>query len=182
MMYSADAVIALNGVLFAKQPTPHRSRDTVAVPAMPDTVFATGSHTDDRARKHLTLRGYSAWTRGRFAGVGVAFRCAGATTQPRDATHLPDDRLCDDCLLSDLGPIVYRYYGADGEPLYIGCTTNPLQRLTCHMQTSRWWPWVASMEVGYFDSHADALAAEAAAIAAEKPRYNRRGLNLQVAA
>lgn len=70
---------------------------------------------------------------------------------------------------------LYRFYDAGGTLLYIGQTGRmPLERLIEHLYEQGWAPEIARWEVDprVWHSEADALAAEEAAIRAEKPRYN----------
>jgi predicted GIY-YIG superfamily endonuclease len=67
---------------------------------------------------------------------------------------------------------LYRFYNAAGELLYIGITGNLGQRWDQHNAGKPWWAEVASSTVEHFDSRTAVLAAEKAAIAAERPKYN----------
>lgn len=67
---------------------------------------------------------------------------------------------------------VYRVFDADDALLYIGCSLNPAQRLDGHAVSKVWWEFVRSITVESYPTKAEARVAEAAAIAAEKPRYN----------
>lgn len=66
---------------------------------------------------------------------------------------------------------LYRHYAADGALLYIGISHDPEVRWEQHY----WWKQgdSARQTVEWFELRHEALAAEAAAIAAEKPKYNR---------
>lgn len=72
---------------------------------------------------------------------------------------------------------LYRLFNARGDLIYIGIATKPEERLKAH----RWNiinPWrkeIATQKVGaWYDTRQQAEAADKAAIAAERPRYNRR--------
>lgn len=68
--------------------------------------------------------------------------------------------------------VLYRFYAADDQLLYIGITADPPVRFRSHGATKRWWAEVANVRL---EHHADrdALAvAERDAIRAERPRYN----------
>lgn len=67
---------------------------------------------------------------------------------------------------------VYRCFATDGQLLYVGSSSNPLQRLTDQRSERFWAQEVATVTVTWFASVADARAAEAAAIAAELPKWN----------
>lgn len=67
---------------------------------------------------------------------------------------------------------LYRFYGANGELLYIGITANVGARLKQHAHGKPWWTDVHHIKLEHFDNRADVLAAEMAAILAENPRHN----------
>lgn len=73
--------------------------------------------------------------------------------------------------LSDLPHYVYRYYDADDQPLYIGCTYHLEQREREHSRRF-WFSRVARREFAEYPSRAEGLAAEKKAIEAEKPEIN----------
>ncbi|MFD7705639.1 GIY-YIG nuclease family protein [Streptomyces sp. NPDC059786] len=66
---------------------------------------------------------------------------------------------------------LYRYLAADGQPLYIGITRHLKNRKTAHAR-SLWAKEAASFTVEWYDTEAEAAAAETAAIRAERPTYN----------
>lgn len=72
---------------------------------------------------------------------------------------------------------VYRFFGYDGQLLYVGMTENPAHRFASHMSCAVWRgladPDRTTLE--WYRSSADALSAEAAAIRAEQPLYNIDG-------
>lgn len=172
----------LNGVL-AMRPGHLHFRDgrAVVLPATIHVAFVTGG-AGVRARKHLPAHAFTAWDHGEFVALGVVYACGERTSKPRDAATLDDDRLCDACVLADLGPVVYRFYGEGVQPLYIGCTVSPLTRLAQHERNAAWWPLVKDVRLEHFPTHDEALAAEAAAILAEQPCFNQRGLTLVASA
>lgn len=66
---------------------------------------------------------------------------------------------------------LYRYLDADGHPLYIGITSHPEDRRKAHART----PWAtdaASLTTEWYDTAAEASAAEILAIRTERPIYN----------
>lgn len=67
---------------------------------------------------------------------------------------------------------VYRHFDANGALLYIGASFDPLRRFMGHLTTARWATRVASITVEWFESRAEAEAAERAAIEGERPPYN----------
>lgn len=71
---------------------------------------------------------------------------------------------------------LYRLYDAEGDLLYVGISTRPMQRVREHSKGQTWWLEVASQSFEHFPSRPDAAAAELAAIRAEKPRYNKVGV------
>lgn len=68
---------------------------------------------------------------------------------------------------------LYRHFDAAGQLLYVGISLNHVARLSQHKKA----PWVdriARVEIEAHPSRADALKAEAAAIVAEKPAFNKQ--------
>lgn len=70
---------------------------------------------------------------------------------------------------------VYRAFNAAGRLLYVGCTTQPGQRMVAHRRESVWWSGAVRFTFAAFADHQQALAAESDAITAELPRYNVAG-------
>lgn len=66
---------------------------------------------------------------------------------------------------------LYRFYDKRGRLLYIGIALEFLGRWRKHRKRD-WWPQVARMEIEPHPSRIAALAAERAAIIAERPRHN----------
>ena len=67
---------------------------------------------------------------------------------------------------------LYRMYSADGVLLYIGQSGAPARRIEQHA-ACRDWPYVvARIDVEWHPTRETAVLAEAAAIAAECPKYN----------
>ena len=71
---------------------------------------------------------------------------------------------------------VYRLYNDRDELLYVGFSTNLVERLRGHSHKcgQPWWPEVAYCSLEQFSGETEALAAEVSAIKTESPRYNRR--------
>jgi hypothetical protein len=67
---------------------------------------------------------------------------------------------------------LYRFYGAGRTVLYIGVSLNLIERLQAHDNTKFTWTQVVRIELTWYDSREEALAAEAAAIADEDPPWN----------
>jgi len=68
---------------------------------------------------------------------------------------------------------LYRFYGANGDLLYVGISRNALARMVQHKATQPWWPEVANMTVEHHEaSRAAMLAMERRTILVERPRYN----------
>lgn len=69
---------------------------------------------------------------------------------------------------------LYRFYDADDRLLYIGISTQACARLAQHAKDKEWFPSVARASFEHYDTQAEALAAEKAAIKAERPAHNIR--------
>lgn len=68
--------------------------------------------------------------------------------------------------------ILYRFFNAEGELLYVGATTSPGKRLSQHHYTQPWWDEVDYAAFQRFPTHAELMDAECEAIHNESPRYN----------
>lgn len=68
---------------------------------------------------------------------------------------------------------VYRLYDADERLLYVGVAVSPRARLSTHAREKPWWGDVKREVVEWHPERSAALAAEAVAIHAEGPVYNR---------
>jgi hypothetical protein len=68
---------------------------------------------------------------------------------------------------------VYRFYGADDELLYIGCSRNVSERIRVHMANQPWAGDIVRHTIDWYPSRAEAYVAEQQAILAESPRYNK---------
>lgn len=81
--------------------------------------------------------------------------------------------------------VVYWYYDTDGRLLYIGYTEDFGQREKQHSRDDRWYPEIVDTHKDRYESKAEAMAAEARAIQAERPKYNKyhnQGIDLEEAA
>lgn len=67
---------------------------------------------------------------------------------------------------------LYRFFGHDDSLLYIGITMSPSQRWAKHADGKPWWTDVGRIIVEQHPNREAVLAAERAAIVAERPRYN----------
>lgn len=102
--------------------------------------------------------------------------------------HCPIRQLVHDAAMADLltdeerqgrrstGPYVYRFYAADREALYIGVTSGTALRWADHRRSSEWWPLAEYVAVSFYGTYEAAMVAEAAAIKAERPCFNRQWL------
>lgn len=70
---------------------------------------------------------------------------------------------------------LYRLYDEADVLLYVGVTDNLHSRMQMHGSSSPWFGDVARTETDEHASRAGALAAEAQAIANDRPLHNRRG-------
>ena len=66
---------------------------------------------------------------------------------------------------------LYRHYDAAGKLLYVGVTVAPDRRLRSHKKSS-WYARIAHVALQWIATRSEALAAEEAAIKAEKPAHN----------
>lgn len=67
---------------------------------------------------------------------------------------------------------LYRFFNPSGTLLYIGITANLPTRLHDHRDDKPWWTTVANITVQHYPDRETVLAAEKAAIIAEKPLHN----------
>ena len=70
------------------------------------------------------------------------------------------------------GGAVYRHFAADGRLLYVGCSVNPLARLSCHVSQAKWFKQIARIDIVHYARGDEAIAAEAEAIRTENPVFN----------
>lgn len=70
---------------------------------------------------------------------------------------------------------LYRAFAEDGTLLYVGITMELSGRFTTHFAESQWIPDVRRLSVEWLPSRLSALAAETAAIVAERPLHNVAG-------
>ena len=67
---------------------------------------------------------------------------------------------------------LYRHFSASGDLLYVGISLNPPKRFSQHSERSMWWDLTTRVDIEWFDSRREALAAERAAIKTENPAFN----------
>jgi predicted GIY-YIG superfamily endonuclease len=75
-------------------------------------------------------------------------------------------------LLPAIPTQLYRHFDKDGALLYVGISLSAVARLAQHKAASAWFKEITKIDVCEFPSREDALAAERAAIHAEKPKHN----------
>lgn len=67
---------------------------------------------------------------------------------------------------------LYRLYDAESRLLYVGIAAEWARRMVEHSKTKEWWDLVASVDVEFLQTRADALEAERHAILTGRPVYN----------
>jgi excinuclease UvrABC nuclease subunit len=70
--------------------------------------------------------------------------------------------------------ILYRFYDANRQLLYVGITNYPRERWRLHRRKSSWWSSVAFVSVHHLPDEKAARAAERKAIQTENPMHNVR--------
>lgn len=68
--------------------------------------------------------------------------------------------------------VLYRCFNGKKRLLYVGMTNDPAERFRQHSKDKIWWRYVDHITLQRLPSRKDLAAAEAAAIAAEKPQFN----------
>jgi hypothetical protein len=137
----------------------------------------TGWALSPRGLRHRVVAAHAAWRDGTLVAFAGRWLCGDYSTL---ITFLADGteagRTCERCALRDLHPprpVVYRYFDGD-RLLYIGSTGDLGQRAYQHKCSSPWWAPGLRLDVQPYDSLNAARAAEAEAIAAERPAHNIR--------
>lgn len=74
----------------------------------------------------------------------------------------------------DQPTVVYRFFGASGELLYVGVAFNPSWRFEEH-RAFKPWHQIVRIELTWYPNRPEALAAEANAIKVEAPLWNVNG-------
>lgn len=67
---------------------------------------------------------------------------------------------------------LYRHFDANRRLLYVGVSLSTLERLRRHKRSSHWFAEVVYITIERFETRELALAAEKAAVKAERPRFN----------
>lgn len=70
---------------------------------------------------------------------------------------------------------LYRHFDEGGRLLYVGISLSAMNRLATHMSASDWRHQIATVKIETHPTRAAALAAEALAIKAERPIWNKSG-------
>lgn len=70
--------------------------------------------------------------------------------------------------------VLYRHYDSAGRLLYIGQTVSAFGRMMAHVHGSAWAEQIAKITLEHFQCRGEARCAEAEAIEAEKPLYNKQ--------
>lgn len=70
--------------------------------------------------------------------------------------------------------VLYRFYDATGDLLYVGLTNDIGTRFSNHVATKSWWSEVADCRIEFLPSREALEEAEILAIQTEMPRYNQR--------
>jgi hypothetical protein len=74
---------------------------------------------------------------------------------------------------------LYRIYDADDRMLYAGIGFNPFIRLTRHGEEKDWWEEAARVDIEWFDTRAEAEAAEVRTIEQFRPPGNTKHIPVQ---
>jgi hypothetical protein len=67
---------------------------------------------------------------------------------------------------------LYRHFDAQGVLLYVGISLSAVHRLEQHKRSAGWFGEIARVDVEWHETRAEALTAEAIAIAKEEPSWN----------
>jgi predicted GIY-YIG superfamily endonuclease len=67
---------------------------------------------------------------------------------------------------------VYRFFAEDGTFLYVGCTSQPVERIHAHSTSQPWWTAVAYAHFEQFATKREALDTERFYIEEHQPRHN----------
>lgn len=68
--------------------------------------------------------------------------------------------------------VLYRFWNAAGQLLYIGITNDAHRRFTSHGKDKPWWPEVVSITMQKYEDRLTLIQAEMQAIQVEHPIYN----------
>lgn len=67
---------------------------------------------------------------------------------------------------------LYRHFDGSGQLLYVGISLSTIGRLAQHNRLSHWARDIATITIERYPTRAEAVQAERAAIAAERPKFN----------
>ena len=76
--------------------------------------------------------------------------------------------------MTDQVNVLYRFYSAAGELLYVGITNDPWRRFSQHRSEKDWWAEVSTICQQSFETSEALKYAEKKAIRSENPRYNKQ--------
>ncbi len=68
--------------------------------------------------------------------------------------------------------VLYRFYTATGQLLYVGITMNPAKRFKAHRGQKDWWSDVAGITIEHYATRQELANAERRAIQVEHPLHN----------
>jgi predicted GIY-YIG superfamily endonuclease len=151
-------------------------RDVPLAEYKPKGIWTT-SRSKKRCRTHMVASAVIGWSVGGRAQIGVQTRCGYIIYDGATSMEPITEDCCDACLLDGSQDFaVYRYVDADGRVLYIGYTSTLLARMNAHRLGAEWWSQVRGCSIEMFGDELSARRAEVAAIQAEQPAYNVRGV------
>jgi hypothetical protein len=122
------------------------------------------------SRAHL-VKAITRTSRDGTAIYGVRWACGEICPTATLLTEPGEHKPCPKC--ATYWPVVYHCF-SDGHLLYIGSTVNLPPRLRDHKRHTPWWPEVTNVIHEKFPSVRTVRRAEARAIKAEHPLYNRQ--------
>lgn len=68
--------------------------------------------------------------------------------------------------------VLYRFYSATGQLLYVGITNSPPERFRSHEGSKEWWAQVSGITVENYETRDELCNAERRAIQVERPLHN----------
>lgn len=75
-------------------------------------------------------------------------------------------------MINERPHVLYRFFDAGGDLLYVGVTNDPGRRWSRHASDKPWWNEVDRIEIDRYPDRTSVLAAERKAVQDERPRYN----------
>lgn len=147
---------------------------------VPPGCWVTSANRRGAAGFHRVDYGLALWFEEDQPWLGGLAMCGAWFGYADFHIDLPDDAefFCEPCIFADWTPpiVVYRFFDASDRLLYVGCTSNFLQRVSGHKgptSPSPWWPLAVRHTLTEYPTFRAALSAEAHAICTEGPIYNR---------